>query len=459
MPIFTVGAAGTTSSGYEVANSLRFDNPSDDTLSRTQTAGDRQTYTFSVWIKRAKLGTYLNVMGTNSEGECLRLESSNALSYFFNGSASGYLVSNDVFRDDAAWYHIVVAVDTTQATDSDRVNIYVNNRKITSFSSETYPSLNQENKINQNGETFYVGNGHAENSSREFDGYMAEVVMIDGQQLTPSSFGESDEDSGIWKPIDVSGLTFGTNGFYLDFESSGSLGSDVSGNSNDFTVNNLTAIDQSTDTPTNNFCTLNSISEHNDSTFSDGNLTYTGSAAAVHNAIGSIGVTQGKWYFEAKRVTGNSAYPFAGAFKTEGTMGSYLGATVDGWTILMDAADNGEWRNNGTLSGTSAGTFINGSIAMVAIDMDNGKIWFGKDGTWAASGNPSAGTGEQYSNLTGTIVPAVAVYTGASISLNFGSPPYTISSGNSDGNGHGNFEYAVPSGFYSLNTKNLSEFG
>jgi len=225
------------------------------------------------------------------------------------------------------------------------------------------------------------------------------------------------------------------------------------------TSSNVVSTDYSKDTPLNNYCTLNPISEHNDSTFSDGNLTYTGNAAAVHMALGSIGVTQGKWYFEAKRLTGNSAYPFVGVFKTDGTMGSYLGQTVDGWSILMDATDNGEWRNNGTLSGTSAGTFVNGNIAMIAIDMDNGKIWFGKDGTWAASGDPSAGTGEQYNNLTDIIIPAVAVYTGASIALNFGSPLYSISSGNSDANGYGNFEYAVPSGYYALNTKNLAEFG
>ena len=122
-------------------------------------------------------------------------------------------------------------------------------------------------------------------------------------------------------------------------------------------------------------------------------------------------------------------------------------------------ASSGNFATLNPLVKYSIGTFSNGNIAMIAIDMDNGKIWFGKDGTWAASGNPSAGSGEQYSNLTGTIVPAVAVYTGASVSLNFGSPPYSISSGNSDANGHGNFEYAVPSGFYSLNTKNLAEHG
>ena len=453
--------ANTLSSGYDVANSLRFNDGSSDYLNKTLgTATNRKKFTISVWFKKCNNSNaqYLASAGTNVSSviDDLSIHSSQVLNFSGYESSTTYkLRTNALLRDSSAWYHVVVAYDSTQGTDTNRLKMYLNGTQVTSFSSATYPSQNLEVQFNKNVEHMV---GRNLGGSSYMDGYIAEFCFIDGQQLDPTSFGEFDSDSGIWKPIDVSGLTFGNNGFYLDFEDSSALGNDVAG-SNNFTVNNLTAVDQSTDTCTNNFCTLNPISEHNDSTFSDGNLTYTGNASAVHNAIGSIGVTQGKWYFEAKRVTGNSAYPFAGVFNADGSMGSYLGATSDGWSILMDANDNGEWRNNGTLSGTSAGTFSNGNIAMIAIDMDNGKIWFGKDGTWAASGNPSAGSGEQYSNLTGTIVPAVAVYTGASVSLNFGSPPYSISSGNSDANSHGNFEYAVPTGFYSLNSKNLAEHG
>ncbi len=458
------------SGGYAVDNSCRFNDGSTDYLTKsTVTPTDNTKGTFSCWFKRGALGVGQTLFsgGTNigvtsgTKDMRILISSSDYLEFYqddYNVTGNNTMRFNNMaLRDVSAWYHLVVAVDTGQASNTDKVKYYINGTQLTA----SYTSFSESfSNLFFNTASLYQHIGvYNYNTTLLFDGYMAEVVFIDGTALDPTSFGEFDADSGIWKPIDVSGLTFGTNGFYLDFENSGSLGADVSGNTNNFTVNNLTAIDQSTDTPTNNFCTLNSISEHNDSTFSDGNLTYTGNAAAVHMALGSIGVTQGKWYFEAKRVAGASAYPFVGVFNADGTMGSYLGQTVDGWSILMDAADNGEWRNNGTLSGTSVGAFVNGDIGMIAIDMDNGKIWFGRNGTWGDSGNPSAGSGEQYSNLTGTIIPAVAVYTGASISLNFGNAPYTISSGNTDGNSKGNFEYSVPSGYYALCTANLAEFG
>jgi len=478
MPIFTVGAAGTSDSGFNIDNSLRFNNPSDDTLSRTQTAGDRQTYTFSVWIKRAKLGVYLNVMGTNSEGECLRLESDNALTYFFNGSSSGFIKTTQLFRDVSSWYHIVAAVDTTQATASNRVKIYVNGQQITSFSSETYPSLNQENKINQNSETFYVGNGHAENASREFDGYMSEVVMIDGQQLDPTSFGEFDEDSGIWKPIDVSGLTFGTNGFYLDFENSGSLGADVSGNGNNFTVNNLTAIDQTTDTPTNNFNTLNALSNPiNGYTLSNGNLeaTVSGQSFTRTYIASTIAPETGKWYWESKLITsGGSDRSSIGICSYDENIGTGTTIPQNELSICTGYSRIRFTENGSTTEVDSFYTVPSANdIFMYALDLDNTKYYFGINGVWwnyntaETGGDPTSGSG-YVTNSTNIIKGAMSAFlrvdAGAAATtftnqFNFGSPPYAISSGNSDGKGHGNFEYAVPSGYYALNTKNLAEFG
>ena len=477
MPIFTVGAAGTTSSGYEIDNSLRFNNSSDDTLTRTQTAGNRKTYTFSVWLKKAKLDSYLNVMGTNSEGEALRIENSGALAFFLRGSGGGYLVSNDLFRDTAAWYHIVAAVDTSQATASNRVKIYVNNRQITSFSSETYPSLNAEEKINQNGETFYIGNGHAETSSREFDGYMAEAVMIDGQQLTPTSFGEVDSDTGIWKPIDVSGLTFGTNGFYLDFENSGSLGADVSGNGNNFTVNNLTAIDQSLDTPTNSYCTFmyNHPSVAN-FTLTEGGLKVSKSGAATFGLYGSsIMPSAGKWYWEVKFVVdGGSDRTRAGVAAYESVTGtSTIQGSFSGFEFTCSTSGRFSITENGTTTEIDGfNGYATGDIIRFALDMDNTKLYIGRNGDWfnysssATGGDPTSGSG-WCTNSAIALAGPVTVYAGHSVGAsgnselqyNFGSPPYAISSGNSDGNGHGNFEYAVPSGYYALNTKNLAEFG
>ena len=181
-----------------------------------------------------------------------------------------------MYRDVSAWYHIVVAVDTTQGTASNRLKLYVNGEQITSLQASSYPSLNFDTLINNNNAHYISGAVDTTYGTRRFDGYMAEVCFIDGTALDPTSFGEFDEDSGIWKPISVSGLTFGTNGFYLDFEDSAALGDDVSGNGNNFTVNNLTAIDQTTDTPTNNFATLNPLNNYwSAATFSEGNSVYT----------------------------------------------------------------------------------------------------------------------------------------------------------------------------------------
>jgi hypothetical protein len=206
---------------------------------------------------------------------------------------------------------------------------------------------------------------------------MAEAVLLDGQALDPTSFGEFDEDSGIWKPIDVSGLTFGTNGFYLDFENSGSLGADVSGNGNNFTVNNLTSIDQTTDTPTNNFATL--------------------------NPLNSVVVTNGS-----------------------GVESSY------------------------------GDTYGNGDIIGIALNMDDNEITFYKNGTAQNSGTAISiptPDGACFLNIVN------GADTSDTFKINFGNAPYTISSGNSDGNSIGNFEYAVPSGYLSLCTKNLATDG
>ena len=471
MPLIIGAKSASASTG--VANSCRFNRADSAYLQRTVgTPTNAQKYTYSFWIKRCAL------LDGGSEAFLLDgyADASNRAKIAFRadrlfeiwnkdaGSNTFSLSPPREFSDVSGWYHIVLSVDTTQATDTNRVKLYVNGVQETSLGSTTYPSQDDANNtINESGTTFSIMayGGNASSDDYRLDSYMSEICFIDGTQYAASDFGEFSEDSPtIWMPKDVSGLTFGDNGFYLDFEDSADLGADVSGNSNDLTVTNLAAADQATDTPTNNFCTFNPISEHNESTFSDVNLTYTGTTAATHQAIGSLGATKGKWYYEAKRVAGASAYPFIGVYDSEGPVGAYLGHNAYGWALNMSSSSNGEWRHNGTLSGTSLGTFTNGDIGMVAFDMDNGKIWFGINGTWGDSGDPSAGTGEQYSSLTGTIIPATSVYnTGSAISFNFGNPPYANSSSVADGNGYGDFEYTVPTGFYALCTKNLAEYG
>ena len=461
---------------YEVANSLRLNDGDTPYLNKTYgSAGSRRTMTFSFWIKRSNLGANQYPMsiydsGTGYQAD-MRFASTDALRMYAtdtSGTPRLHLVTNRLFRDVSAWYHIVWQVDTTQATDSNRVKLYVNGVQETSFSTETYPPQNTDLRWNgASGSTGGVTQVGAIGGTSPVDGYMTEVVFIDGTAYDQTSFGEFDENSPtVWKPKDVSGLTFGTNGFYLDFENSSALGNDVSGNDNDFTANNLAATDQSTDTCTNNFCTLNPLDRStlssDGTTFAEGNLKTTDGSSNYLVATGTMAVTQGKWYFEVKidatashTASGVKIVDLDGWDRTDGSAnGSY------GWLY----AANGDKRNGGS-SSSYGDAFSANDIIGVAIDMDNKAVYFSRNGTFQASGDPTSGaskTNAAFTNLTGTIT--AQVYDGSSgqaheFSMNFGSPPYSISSGNSDANGYGNFEYSVPSGYYSINSKNLAEFG
>ena len=469
MPLI-LGTNSIKDTGYDVANSLRFDDGSSDYLSRTQTSGNKKIFTLSVWLKRTDtLETYIFSAGPNSTARTqFNFNGSSQLMLYNNdgGTVNVYLRTNKLFRDPSAWYHIVLRYDSTQSTASDRVRLYVSGVQETSFATETYPSQNADNiQFNSNTVSSSIGRRHYDNN-HHFNGYMSEFVYLDGQSLDPTSFGEFDEDSGIWKPINVSGLTFGTNGFYLDFENSGSLGADVSGNGNNFTVNNLTAIDQTTDTPTNNFCTANPLHFNatipSANTLSDGNLTFTSSqgSGGYPAMYSTMAVSQGKWYAEFKVTTANSAILGIGAGSLRG---GFLGGGYYDYAYYYD----GTFYNNGGNTGSQS-SYTDGDIISVAMDLDNNKVYVAKNNTWQHSGDPSAGTGgytitapASQTDVTGTGVYHFAYGDAGggtpAIQGNFGNPPFTISSGNTDGNGYGNFEYAVPSGYLSLCTANISE--
>ena len=462
--------------GYEVANSLRFNDGSSDSLSRSfGTPSSTTTWTISFWVKKCTNGSALNLcsqgVGTSNEDR-IRFDSSDRLEWtIYKSAVKGKLVTNRLFRDNSAWYNVICRYDSTNGTAGDRMKIFINGSEETSFSTDTNPDQNETSNFNTSA-TNYVG---SVGSGEFFDGYMAEVVFTDGQALDQTSFGEFDEDSPtIWKPIDVSGLTFGNNGFYLDFENSGSLGADVSGNGNNFTVNNLTSIDQSTDTCTNNFATLNPNQSNNakDSvnSLAEGNLRFNDTNNADwRTVIGTLGVNSGKWYWEAE-VVGMNGSILVGVGRQ-----NYLPTTLNKTSSAYPGADSGDfsasYRENGifyTNGSSSSGksTFTSaGDTVMVALDMDNGAVYFGVNGTWNDSGDPTSGaskTGASYTGIqTGEFYsPSVSgSATNSTIDFNFGNPPFTISSGNSDGRGYGNFEYSVPSGYYSLNSKNLAEFG
>jgi hypothetical protein len=479
MPLI-LGTNSIKDTGYNVANSLRFDDGSSDNLTKTPSSdGNKRTWTWSGWVKKSKVPQWggLFQAGNSTNITDIYFYSDGTLTVRdWNGSSLAmYLITNRLFRDPSAWYHIVVAVDTTQSTASDRVKIYVNGTQETSFSTETYPSQNLDTNFNDTNHQNILGGVYQIGGSLQYyDGYMAEVVFIDGSQLTPTSFGEFDEDSpNIWKPIDVSGLTFGTNGFYLDFEDSSALGNDKSGNDNDFTVGNLTSVDQSTDTCTNNFATLNPIDKGYTGTItlSEGNLvTESSSGAGDYGLRATLGVSQGKWYLEAKMATYNTIVIGDINARLQANMND--GSPADDFYGVQrydDTKTNIYNDGNFDQFNTSMwGGFTSSDIISIALDLDNNKIFFAKNGSYkdtsGNTGDPANGT-----NPTMTISDTTKTYTfytelrgndNDGTLVNFGgTQSFSISSGNSDGNGYGNFEYSVPSGYYALNTKNLAEYG
>jgi hypothetical protein len=456
--------ANSVTGGYEVDNSLRFDDGSSDYLSRTLGSGDTQKWTISFWTKKMMASGSLLSVGTSGNYDMIYFNANKFAYYSATGGADDFFIySEQVFRDSSAWYHIVLALDTTQATSSNRAKLYVNGEQVTTFDAQNvYPSQNFNVRINSSSQ-HNIGN-RIYSSDFNFDGHISEFVNIDGQQLDPTSFGEFDEDSGIWKPIAYEG-TYGTNGFFLEFKDSSALGDDTSNNSNDFTVNNLTSIDQSTDTPTNNFATMNPLAAQGGSsagpsgvTFSNGNLE-VGSVIG-ETAIGNLGVDTGKWFWEVKVLTDQDGLAIGGANQYY-NLDAELGYNSP--SSPSDAKVFGYYGGNGTkfitIGDGSQFTSYGSAIAVnnivgVALDLDGNQVTFYLDGVTQGTFSITAlGSGELY-------FPAVGNWSASAIttSFNFGSPSYAAN-GYTDGNGFGDFSYAVPSGYYALNTKNLAEYG
>jgi len=690
MPLI-LGTNSIKDTGFDVANSLRFNDGSSDHLTRTPSSdGSRQKWTWSGWVKRGTFVASQMLFGSVSGdiSASINFRDDQLRFYDYNdGTFNSQLKTNRLFRDVSAWYHIVVAYDTTQGTAANRIKFYVNGVQETSFATSTYPSEDFNGYINESDYPHYVGS--EDGSQNFFDGYMAEVCFINNQQLDATSFGEFD-DSGIWKPIDVSDLTFGTNGFYLDFETDGTstafvdsgpdaravsvtggvdhsftqakfggssiffdgtndsldiadstdfdfgtgnftfefwvyktasgkaaifetrstgdnndgfnlefnstgngalewydpsiasgddlpkdgsaislntwthfaivrngssckmyrdgtavgtekdvgtnsqvsdgtptigessagandfqgfldeirlsstarytgnftapsaaftsdsdtvfliqskasnlIGGDKSGTGSHFTSSGLTSIDQSIDTCTNNFATMNPLDNFIFSgTFSEGNLKVQTDNSSYASGTGTIGLSTGKWYWEIEydaKSSGSTDYSLIGILGRQVTADDKaVGDETFGYAYY---SENGEVRtNNANVANWSEVTYTTGDIVGVALDLDNSKLYFSKNGTFIDSGDPTSGsTGTGAVSITaaastplGVYFPAVSYYDGSTngtFICNFGSPPVAISSGNTDGNGFGNFEYAVPSGYFALCTKNLAENG
>ena len=456
--------ANTLSSGYDVANSLRFSRASSTGLELDLgTPTNAKKYTISFWIKREVTGNSADIIagGTNGSNETFIRMNSNGLFQFKadHGSATSWSINpNALGRDPSAWYHYVAAVDTSQGTASNRVKIYLNG-VLQSLGTANYPDEDDAVGFLNNDNVIHIGKRNYD-ASTYFDGYLCEFVFLDGQTLDSTSFGEFDSDSGIWKPINVSGLTFGDNGFYLEFKQSGTsqnssgLGADTSGNDNHFAVENLTAVNQSTDTCTNNFATINPLYVGLNANFgvSEGNLKGLNSGDGENNYVSTIGVSSGKWYFEGKANVAGNDIATIGIVATDSvlqTNGSWLGSTNDSFFYN----ENGSIGTNGSASTTGLATYADNDIIGVRVNLDDNELHFYKNGTIITNTALSITANKEY-------FFGGRVYTNATgWEFNFGSPAYAISSGNADGNGYGNFEYAVPSGYYSLNTKNLAEYG
>jgi len=474
----TILPANSVTGGYEVANSLRFNSGSSDDLTKTFSAGNGTTWTYSFWIKRNG-DTSHNTTGVYTDGnnrDLIVFTSDGKFQWYSyqSGAYAGRLQTNRLFRDSSAWYHVVLKWDTNNDTANDRMQIYINGVQETSFAARVNPGDGGTSLINSN-----IALTIGQSSGSYLSGYMSEVCFIDGTALDADSFGEFDEDSGIWKPKSVSGLTFGTNGFYLETKQSGTgtnasgLGADTSGNGNHFAVNNLTAVDQSTDTCTNNFATMNSLAvpPANAPTFTEGNLKISTNNANANPVLSTIGVSQGKWYVECKRISfdsGSADDGFRIGFGTTHVENVNLvppGISNSGHYFMIG---NGTVYNGSTDLGDKAGdsNISDDGVVGIALDLDNNRISWSFDGVWMTGSNAWSGSSPS------SYVDIASGYTyfflqtdgstgrGYTAGWNFGgTSAFAISSGNADANGHGNFEFAPPSGYFALCTKNLAEYG
>jgi len=465
---------GSISTGaYEIDNSLKFEADNSEQLSRdVSSTGSRTTATVSMWIKRTELGAaqYLFTYGNtdNDNGRTFaRFQSDDTLRIM--GGNTTWRNTNRVFRDTSAWMHIVIAFDTTQSTANDRIKLYINGVQETSFSTTNNPS--EDGTLGLNFEKQVIGYNSIDGGSY-FSGYMTEIVHQDGTASAPTEFGKTDSDTGIWIPKNVSGVASGTNGFYLDFSDSANLGNDASGGT-DFTENNITSADQATDTPTNNFCTINPLINYYGSV-SEGatKWLHTSGGSGWESFVATMGAgTSGKWYAEFKIVTSGSADNFIGICPIDDpdlNRGAdhfpYYGSDTSLDESVGYYAANGQ-RYIGGGGSAYGNTWASTNIMSIAVDMDNGKVYFAKDGVWQNSGDPTSGsTGTGALDVRGATKPqslGAGNYTsGENILANYGGyTTISISSPQSDANGYGTFEYAPPSGYYALCTKNLAEYG
>lgn len=475
------GASGA-STDYTIERSARFNGEDEAHISRTpSSASNRRTMTLSLWIKGmdqkdTNIGTMIIFDAFQNDANRTRLFfNDNGTIQFFN-RVSNSDVSNlttGSFRDPTAWYHLLFKIDTTQSTASNRYKIFVNG--VEQETDNSFPSQNADLFFNSTNIHRFALGGDEQGNENPYNGLMAEIHFIDGSALDPSDFAETDSDTGMYNPIKYTG-SYGTNGFYLKFNdnsNNAALGTDSSGNGNDYGVFGLSSShDTILDTPTNNFCTLNPVNKTENANLTDGNLILVNNGANDQAATGTFNITSGKWYFEMYKKSGEN--PEIGIDAVTTNFNDISSAAGVGKKVAFRT--NGGDQTNGaggttSVTGSSSGQTGAGVIA-VAVDMDNKKIWYSDlSGTFFNSGNPANGTNEafDFSNVAAGqfgAVPFVYIGTGSGdeAKMNFGQDGAFAGAQtggdagtNTDGNGQGQFKYAVPSGYLALCSANLPD--
>ena len=453
-------------------------------LTRTvSSSGSDNKGTISFWVKRSKLGTNQVIIGgkkANTERVTIGFSTENYFEIQFQDTSNAYYwKSSAVYRDTFAWYNCVIQLDTGNSTATSRARAWINNEEITSWSLQETVPQNLSIGFSSNSNVPHVGARGGSSVDKYFDGLVSHLHFIDGTAYDASAFGETDATTGEWKAKTSPSVTYGTNGFFILKDGNGIT--DQSGEGNDFTLGGGTLTDLK-DNPDNVFATLNPLSPQS-YTFSNGNNTIARAGGTGQTtAIGTLAVNSGKWYWELKLNSGQSDYPRVGIYEMNSDNHIYtthLGNASNGtgkWWGSGGTSSSNKKIGDGNSSTIEFYPYDNGDILMFALDCDNEKIWFGKNGTWYTNNNSTTTTGTAISNNTATPafstvsnsklwIPAVFGNAGAdNWSINFGNGYFgttavTTNSGNgySGAEGSSKFNYTVPTGYSALSTKGLNE--
>ena len=435
-------------------------------LTRTPaSATNRQTWTWSGWVKLSQFaggaGSILfSAYAHAADNFKIAFSDTFKLSMRFYNNTEYQLNLNRLFRDTSGWYHLVFAVDTTLATEADRFRIYVNGVRETSFGQEDQPTQNLQMTINEATAT-QIGRF---NTGSYFDGSMANVEFVDGTALGPEYFGSTNTASGIWTPQASSTISsYGTNGFKLKMDTA-TPGADTSGNTNNFTVGGGTPT-LTQGSPSNVYATLNPLARFQVApTYSNGNNTITaGAGGSGSSPFSTIGASSGKYYAELSLGSVNGGGISCGIiditqFNPNFQTDAWFYYPTYGYAYMSSNGNKGN--NNAETS--YANSYTNGDRIGVAMDLDNNKLYFAKNGVWQNSGDPTSGatgTGAAFTIADGTYGFAVYGYDSKVWNANFGNGYFgttAVSSAQNPDDGIGIFEYDVPTGYYALNTKAIN---